>query len=251
MLKNFCIKRLNHVLLHLNILSLHYFRFLLSKCLTSLGCVVIQPDKYHFSCLIAHIFRFFLIILFRRPEVVFGWLPLGMLLSSIFCFSSRVVWSAHNSDLIFKTTSFLLYLQSLNVPLSWLLKPELIFCSYSSLRYFRTLYYCCTNSVVVLNGIDIQIYKPFSCDRNKTIGISDETFVIGMFARYARQKDHETFFKSLAHLSLTIGCFHVILAGHGINRDNIELEQLLEKYRLSSHVSLLGERQDLLVFTTQ
>ena len=96
-----------------------------------------------------------------------------------------------------------------------------------------------------MNGIDIQIYKPFSCDRNKTIGISDETFVIGMFARYARQKDHETFFKSLAHLSLTMSCFHVILAGHGINRDNIELEQLLEKYRLSSHVSLLGERQDL------
>ena len=66
-----------------------------------------------------------------------------------------------------------------------------------------------------------------------------------MVARYDKQKGHEILFKSLNYLKNKNINFYCYLVGTNINDKNEELVTLIEKYKLTSDIFLLGQRGDV------
>ncbi len=72
----------------------------------------------------------------------------------------------------------------------------------------------------------------------------DDRLVVGMVARFSRQKDHETLLRSLAEVARTdLGpSLTLLLVGEGSTRD--EIEATINDLGLRDHVRLLGHRPD-------
>lgn len=103
---------------------------------------------------------------------------------------------------------------------------------------------------IIPNGFDCEEYQPSGIIREqirRELGISPDTIIIGLIARFHPMKDQANFLWAAAEL-IKIGSganVVYILAGHGINSSNGWLTELIQQLDLSSKVHLLGERQDI------
>ncbi len=77
----------------------------------------------------------------------------------------------------------------------------------------------------------------------RELGVDDK-LVVGMVARFSRQKDHETLLRAVAEVARTdLGpSLSVLLVGDGATRT--EIESTIAKLDLQDHVQLLGHRTD-------
>ena len=101
---------------------------------------------------------------------------------------------------------------------------------------------------LVPNGFDVGKFHIDPLARSSVrqeLGLGEDVLLIGMFARYAPQKDHATFLCAAAELLQTEQSVHFVLAGNGINPENHDLSALLTSLDLRDHVHLLGLRRDV------
>jgi glycosyltransferase involved in cell wall biosynthesis len=103
--------------------------------------------------------------------------------------------------------------------------------------------------VKIINGVDIEKFEKAknqeqSAFIRKDLGISDDDIVIGMFANFRKQKNHEMLIKAADILKKEgVSNFKVVLAGTGPELDNIK--KLTGDLRLESCVLFLGARHDI------
>src|SRR5919108_22060 len=77
------------------------------------------------------------------------------------------------------------------------------------------------------------------------LAVGDDTILIGLMGRFHAQKDHRTFLQAARLLSEAKEDLHFVLAGRGVDPQNRELAQLIERFRLNGRAHLLGERRDM------
>jgi len=102
------------------------------------------------------------------------------------------------------------------------------------------------------NGFDLSAFSPdpqASAALKASLGLSPETLVVGMVARYDAMKDHATFIRAAGQLAATRDDVVFVLAGHGVDGSNAELAALIASCGLSGKVHLLGQRDDIQVIT--
>ncbi len=102
--------------------------------------------------------------------------------------------------------------------------------------------------VLIPSSVDTDQFKPNPTARSalrQELGLSSETILIGLIARFDPMKDHENFLTAAGKLSHTFSDVHFILAGTGVTADNLQLSRLIEREKLSGRVHLLGYRQDI------
>lgn len=100
---------------------------------------------------------------------------------------------------------------------------------------------------VIPNGVDCDRFAPAPRDPTlrRTLGADDDTILIACVARLHRDKDHPTLLRAFALLvaDASRSRCHLALIGEGEAREAIEA--LVREFGLEDHVTLLGDRPDV------
>lgn len=192
------------------------------------------------------------ILKLEQPSVVHTWLYHADLITTVAMIGIKsipLVWSIHHANENFdgdkKSTKWLVKSLAL---MSGRIPTVIIYCSEYAKRVHRKLGYRPKKDIVINNGIDTNRFSPSSLLRKQfrdEFGISKNTLVIGMVARYSPVKGYEVFI-DMAHKLLEKNYdIKFVMIGTDIVNTNHELIDTLEKLELSSHTLLLGEREDI------
>jgi glycosyltransferase involved in cell wall biosynthesis len=187
-----------------------------------------------------------------KPDLIQTWLYHSDLLGSIgarFTGRAPIVWGVHHTtadvNSVKPATWGVVRILSL---LSTRLPSQIICCSSSAYQTHIALGYSKEKMKIVYNGVDTNQFKP---DPNaqaliqKELGLSKQAKLIGMFARYHPQKDHDTFILAAAKLLQKHPNVHFVLAGDGVDSSNKHLREKLLQEGIQYNFHLLGSRQDM------
>ena len=97
------------------------------------------------------------------------------------------------------------------------------------------------------NGFDLDVFRPsLECREavRRELGLSPDTPLIGLVARFDPHKGHDTFLSAAAMLAGRVPGVHFLLAGDGMTPANGALAELIAE-RLKGRVHLLGRRADV------
>lgn len=125
---------------------------------------------------------------------------------------------------------------------------RILYNSRTAVGQHAALGYPARSALVIPNGFDTDRLRPDADAAHEVraeLGIGPSSLIIGMFARFHPMKDHGNSLRAAAHLVQQgiPACF--VYAGRGVVHENAELRETIASLGLSSHVRLLGERQDL------
>lgn len=186
----------------------------------------------------------------HQPSVVQTWMYhadlLGGLAARLGC-AAPVAWGVHTSHLDPKTTRTSTQLTvKACARLSRHIPDRIVCCAESSRILHERLGYPPDRMISIPNGTDLELFRPDPAARRSVrqeLGLSDDTLLVGMLARFDPQKDHRGLIKAAAILKAPAHV-HFLLCGSGLNWDNVELAGWISDAGLCDRVHLLGVRQD-------
>ena len=101
---------------------------------------------------------------------------------------------------------------------------------------------------MIPNGFDLERFAPdpnaYASVRTE-LGLSPDTVLVGLIARYDPLKDHATFLRAAGVLATSYPTTHFLLAGLGVDAANPVLASLVRELGLAGQVHMLGERKDV------
>lgn len=161
----------------------------------------------------------------------------------------RIIWGVHNTTLDRKTSRFSTRLiAKANAFLSsWV--PDVIVCCAERARLVHNeLGYVSSRMTVIPNGYDLDKFFPDSRGRDRLRGewgVGPAEPVLGMVARFDPAKDHSNLLGALGELRKAGVDFTAVLIGRGMDEDNAQLVDCLNRQGLQGAVILLGARSDI------
>jgi len=132
--------------------------------------------------------------------------------------------------------------------LSRRLPKRIVSCSQNAARAHVVAGYADDRMVVIPNGVDIEAFRPDVSARPRVramLGISEGAPLVGLVARFAREKDHETFAQAVGRVLRRVPDAHFVLCGAGVDDENLELVGWLDEAGSRSASHLLGARDDI------
>lgn len=157
-----------------------------------------------------------------------------------------VAWGIRNSNLSPVTSSRLTHLtvKTCAILSRWL--PDRIVCCSEAVREIHAATgYVAKKMMVIPNGYELDTFRPDSEARasvRKRLGVSDDTAVVGMIARFDPQKDHQTFIRAAQLLHHNRPDVHFLLCGKGVTWENQELVRWIDEAGIRTRCHLLGLR---------
>lgn len=103
-------------------------------------------------------------------------------------------------------------------------------------------------AMVVTNGVDTKRFQPNLKARKKIraeLGIPENSFVIGITARFHPVKNHAGFLKAAAILNRTHPDVHYVMVGTNIDENNEVLKRIIVESNMQNTVHMLGNREDI------
>jgi glycosyltransferase involved in cell wall biosynthesis len=186
-----------------------------------------------------------------QPDIIQCWMYhanlLGLLMK-LFFYRVKIIWNIRCSNMDFANYGIV---YELTVKAGALLSgmPDCIIVnSFAGKKFHSCLGYSRAKWAVIHNGVDCEKFKPL--DRNKSkirqeLGIPETDFVIALVARFDPMKDHENFFTAAKILLETNPEVHFILAGRGVDQQNLKIKQYMSPINQKGNIHLLGERNDI------
>jgi glycosyltransferase involved in cell wall biosynthesis len=104
------------------------------------------------------------------------------------------------------------------------------------------------NKSIIPNGFNCEQFKPFDNAKSKlrhSLGLKEDTLLIGLVARYHIMKDHVTFLHSAGEVIKIYPKVHFVLVGSSIDKKNQKLVKQIKDLKLMKNVHLLGERKEM------
>lgn len=186
------------------------------------------------------------------PDLIQSWMYHADLFGSLAAKLSGnipIVWGIHHTldgkhPVSRKTKGVL----QANAYLSKWIPRRIICCAVSARDAHIKAGYSSHKMLVIPNGIDTNEFHPdhkARLDIRNELGLAPTTPLIGMFARFHPQKDHQTFATAAGILHDFMPNVHFILAGEGINTDNNDLRDLFISTGITAQTHLLGLRNDM------
>ena len=211
----------------------------------ALGMRPSTPDPLAFLRLVRLLRR-------ERPELVQTWLYHADLLGGLAARAAGVrpvLWNLRQSDLDPVETKWpTRAVVAASARLSRLVPRTIVCCSQASRRVHAALGYDDARMRVILNGVDLERFRPDAEARagvRRELGVSGETPLIGMAARWHPQKDHATFLRAAALAARRFPDARFALCGEAVDAGNAELVGLVRELGLERSVLLLGQRRDM------
>ncbi|MEM8501315.1 MAG: glycosyltransferase [Pseudomonadota bacterium] len=189
----------------------------------------------------------------KKPDLVQTWMYHADLLGGVlakFAVNAPIVWGIRNSNLdagkVSRSTRLVVKLCAL---LSHFVPDKIVCCSRAACELHQRKGYSKGKFEFIPNGYDLAQYAPATPESVQTIrdelGITSDTFAMGMVARYDAQKDHETLLKALRELKEDFPGFSCLLIGAGLTSENGALRHLVAELELQGNIKLLGIRNDV------
>jgi len=197
------------------------------------------------------LFKIIPIIRRERPDIVHTWLHHADLIGTfgaVLARSPAIIWNIRCSYLDRKDHSRSLF---------WIIRllaamsniPRAIIVNSGAGRLAHEKYgYIAKRWELIPNGFDTDVFKPSEASRialRQSLGMSIDTILIGMIARYHPMKDHETFLKAAWLLHQRRSDVRFVLVGLGIDKNNRNLTEILKSTGTENIVSLLGEKRNI------
>ena len=196
----------------------------------------------------------FLIKLLRslKPDIVQTWLVHADFLGSIaarLASINNILWNVRYSNIeIGKaklTTIFIIKILSL---LSYLIPKFIVTVSKKAKKIYEITGYNKRLFKFIPNGYDLSILKINKLQKinfRKKIKVKKNVALIGNVARYDPQKDHLNLLNALSLIREKNINFFCVLVGFNINQNNIDLVSEIKRLKLSDHVKLLGQTDNV------
>jgi len=196
----------------------------------------------------------FLVKLLRslKPDLVQTWLVHADFLGSIaarLAGINNILWNVRYSNIeIGKaklTTIFIIKILSL---LSYLIPKFIITVSKKAKKIYKAAGYNKKIFKFIPNGYDLSILKVNKLQKvnfKKNIKIKKQVPLIGSVARYDPQKDHFNLLNALSLIQSRNINFFCVLVGFNINQNNLELISEIKRLKLSDHIKLLGQTDNV------
>lgn len=190
-----------------------------------------------------------------KPDIIQGWMYHGNIASNIAAFFAQifqfrkipVIWCIQHSinglKLERPLTQFLIKLGVITSKWNY----QVVFVSQQSKNQHESLGYFPNNTCTIPNAVDTSLFKPSSEAKLKfrlELGLSDNTFLIGLVCRYHPMKDHANFIKAAALLNQKYSDAHFIMVGTDVDNNNQALVKQIQDLGIVNQVHLLGERRD-------
>jgi glycosyltransferase involved in cell wall biosynthesis len=125
---------------------------------------------------------------------------------------------------------------------------KIIYNSQTSAGQHQNLGYRAEKRVIIPNGFDCQTLRPddAACKAVRAeLGVTDDTILIGLVARYHPMKDHAGFLHAAGMIARSHPHVRFVLAGTGVTSQQPELAEAIRQNGLQGRVILLGERSDI------
>ena len=125
---------------------------------------------------------------------------------------------------------------------------RIVCCSEAARRDHVALGYDAAKMTVIANGFDLESFQPDPACRGeirKELGIPEQTFLVGLVARFHPQKDHESFLAAAAAVAARLPETHFLLCGEGIDGGNQALLEGIARLGLRGRMHLIGQRRDV------
>lgn len=186
-----------------------------------------------------------------RPDIVHTWLYHADLLGGLaarLAGITAICWGIRSSNLdIDKTHWTTRAVRRACALLSHVIPQRIFLNSETASRIHASLWYAAKMSVVP-NGFDLSRFRPDDGARRRVrvaLGCADDTLLVGMVGRFDPLKNHFGFISAMAMVHRHMPQVRMVLAGKGVDRDNEELVQSIERAGLLGNVHLLGPRDDV------
>jgi glycosyltransferase involved in cell wall biosynthesis len=186
-----------------------------------------------------------------QPDIVQTWLYHADLLGLLAAKMSGVpslFWNIRCSKLRREDHSALLFMLLRLLAHFSSVPDAVIVNSNEGRRVHESLGYVPRRWEVIPNGFDLDEFIPDHEARlafRQEIGISEQTPLIGLVARFNPMKDHPTFLDAAALLAKRRPDVHFVLVGRGITRENPIIAKYLQIPSLRDRLHLFPERTDV------
>lgn len=212
------------------------------------GVTVHSLDMPRGRLTVSGVAKLFKLIRGTNSDVIQCWMYHANFLTGIIgrlAGKNNIVWGLHNTAMggsgVSKST---LLINKLCAFMSGLIPAHVVHSSRSGAKEHVELGYNKDKMSVIPGGYNLDRFKPNETlykQMRTDMGVEESTFLIGMFARWHPQKDHENLIKAIALLPQgTLESVVVALFGNGMDHDNQELVNLLEQYNVKENFMLLG-----------
>jgi glycosyltransferase involved in cell wall biosynthesis len=187
-----------------------------------------------------------------RPDVVQGWMYHANVAASVVTRLARlnvpVLWNVrHALDDLASERRSTRRMIALSGKLS--ASPrQIVYNSLASARQHEAHGFAASKSVVIGNGFDLAQFAPDDLARRRIRGelsLAPDAPVVGLLARDHPVKDHATFLRAASLVAAEVPDARFVLAGRGVDSDNVRLTTLVTELGLGGRVRLLGERGDV------
>jgi glycosyltransferase involved in cell wall biosynthesis len=239
-------KKINHVIVSMT--DEGKYGILLQNHGIKVLCLRFKKNSLNFFCLL----KLYKFLKKEKPFAVQTWMVHANIFGGVvsrFAGFNNLIWGIHNDSIEkinLKKGTFFLY--KLSLLLSSFIPKKIVICASKSLDNHVSLGYSIKKLIVIHNGYDLNIFKPNVLIKNEIrseLNIKSDDFLIGMVGRYDVLKDHKNLLRAFSLLNSNDNSIKFLLVGNGLNFDNIELINLISKYRLNNRITLIGQQNDI------
>ena len=187
-----------------------------------------------------------------NPDVVQTWQYHADLLGGLaarLAGIKTVSWGIRNGELPPEHSKF--STQMVRIICSWLsyqLPKKILFNSREAQAVHANVGYDERKFEVIPNGFDLHDNTPNLETRatvRRELDLSEDTLLVGFFARIDPVKNHEGFLEAAALIHADLPEVHYVMAGRNVDQSNQDILRMIENYKLSKCVHLLGHRNDI------
>jgi len=181
----------------------------------------------------------------RRPDVIQSWMYLANVMSSLVRRGTPIVWGIHGSTLEHLGPASHFCARAGGRGSRWL-ADFVINCSERSAELHEKLGYGAVPNEVIHNGYDPEAFYPDEASRSaarRSLGIGDDTFLLGSISRWNSQKDIPNLLSAL-HIAAERGV-RCLLVGRGLEAENTALVTEIRRHGCEDLVIPLGSRTDV------
>jgi glycosyltransferase involved in cell wall biosynthesis len=165
-----------------------------------------------------------------------------------------VLWNIRHSNLEHYADSMATHwVARICARLSPFLPERIVCCAESAQRFHVEMGYVQHKFTIIPNGFDLHGFIPARESQSilkRELALPLTSFLIGLVARFHRQKDHSTFVRAAARLKARKPETHFVLCGDGIAWDNSQLSEWIDEFNLRDCFHLLGRRSDIGMVTS-
>jgi glycosyltransferase involved in cell wall biosynthesis len=188
----------------------------------------------------------------QRPDVIQTWLYHANLLggfASLALPAAKLAWSIRCGRLnpaIERRTTILI--SRVCAAISSMLPARILCCSEGTFEAHVADGYAASKMCVIPNGFDTAVYRPEPRSRaslRDELGVTEDTLLAGLIARFHPTKDHETFFHAARIVRQSDPRVRFVLCGDGIGSANPLLARQIADSGLGAYCHLLGPRTDI------